>query len=125
MNRVKNGQRFKIHQLNSEVLTKKSLVRVKGKEWTWLLPYALRNDGLFIAPQASNCRRPGAKGVMHQNTAGGGGGGAGVGNGERRNPAHSQPRAALQARAALLSQKRGNITYLVHLPQKQKHLSGF
>ena len=125
MNRIKNGQCFKIHQLNGEVLTEKSLVRVKGKEWTWLLPYALRNDGLFIAPQASNCRGPGAKGVMHQNTAGGGGGGAGVGNGERQNTAHSRPRAALQARAALLSHKRGDITYLVYLPPKQKHIFGF
>lgn len=48
-------------------INQKSPIRVKGKT-TYLASTlgTLRNDDLFIAPHASNCRRTVAKGMMHQ-----------------------------------------------------------
>lgn len=100
---------MKIHQLNGEVLPKKSPVRVKGKIMYLASTLGtLRND-LFIAPHASNCRRPVAKGMMHQKVF-----------------TLPLPAPAWESGFGLVSFKRGQYClFVIYLPQNQEHRCGF
>lgn len=68
---VKIGEHLKIYQLDGEVLTKKSTVRVKSKiMYLACTPGTLRNDDLFIAhiQQACSQRNDASKRVYPPST---------------------------------------------------------
>lgn len=91
-------------------INQKSPVRVKGKT-TYLASTlgTLRNDDLFIAPHASNCRRTVAKGMMHQKVF-----------------TLPLPAPARESGFGLVSYKREKYhLFVIYLHQNQEHIFGF